>query len=165
MSHQGQLPTPNCQLPNYQTDFPIPKPVIWELGVVGWALSPNCNPLASPTLQCPAMRYRLLTALVTAGAVGSSSAPVAQQGGVHLNPVVAKLAAGQTVYGLINSGDLSLVNARETARAPVDFVYADMEHNPLDFPGLATFLVGMTDKAAIRAKGNLQANVALFARF
>jgi 4-hydroxy-2-oxoheptanedioate aldolase len=89
----------------------------------------------------------------------------AQTGDVHLNPVVAKLAAGETVYGLINSGDLSLANARETARAPVDFVYADMEHNPLDFPGLATFLLGMTDKAAIRAKGNLQPNVALFARF
>jgi len=78
---------------------------------------------------------------------------------------VAKLAAGRTVYGLINSGDLSIVNARETARAPVDFVYADMEHNPLDFAGLATFLLGMTDKAAIVSKGNLQPNVALFARF
>ena len=111
------------------------------------------------------MRYRLLIALVAAGTVGSSSAPVAQQGGVHLNPVVAKLAAGQTVYGLINAGDLSLVNARETARAPVDFVYADMEHNPLDFPGLAVFLLGLTDKAAIITKGNLQPNVALFARF
>ena len=29
--------------------------------------------------------------------------------------------------------------ARDSSR-PVDFVYADMEHNPLDFPGLATFL-------------------------
>jgi 4-hydroxy-2-oxoheptanedioate aldolase len=87
------------------------------------------------------------------------------QGSIHLNPVVAKLAAGDTVYGLINAGDLSLANARETARAPVDFVYADMEHSPLDFPGLATFLLGMTDKAALQAKGNLQPNVALFARF
>jgi 4-hydroxy-2-oxoheptanedioate aldolase len=87
------------------------------------------------------------------------------QDGVHLNPVVAKLAAGETVYGLINSGDWTLANARETARAPVDFVYADMEHNPLDFPGLATYLLGLTDKAALHAKGNLQPNVALFARF
>jgi 4-hydroxy-2-oxoheptanedioate aldolase len=87
------------------------------------------------------------------------------QDSLHLNPVVAKLAAGETVYGLINSGDWSLANARETARAPVDFVYADMEHNPLDFPGLAVYLLGLTDKAAVRAKGNLQPNVALFARF
>ena len=83
----------------------------------------------------------------------------------HLNPVVAKLAAGRTVYGLINTGDLSLAHARETARAPVDFVYADMEHSPLDFPGLAIFLAGLTDKAAIVAKKSAQPNVALLARF
>ena len=65
----------------------------------------------------------------------------------------------------MNAGDLSLANARETARAPIDFVYADMEHSPLDVPGLQRFLLGLTDKAAILAKGNLQPNVALFARF
>src|SRR5205814_9182985 len=43
--------------------------------------------------------------------------------------------------------------------------YADLEPNPLDFPALNMFLVGMTDKAAILKKGNLQPNVALFARF
>lgn len=89
----------------------------------------------------------------------------AQESTDHLNPVIAKLAAGKTVYGLINTGDLSLANARETARAPVDFVYADMEHSPLDFPGLAIFLAGLTDKAAIVAKKNAQPNVTLFARF
>ncbi len=111
------------------------------------------------------MRYRYIAALAAVLALCSSGAPVAQQPRVHLNPVIAKLAEGKTVYGLINAGDLSLVNARETARAPVDFVYADMEHNPLDFPGLAIFLLGLTDKAAIVSKGNLQPNVALFARF
>lgn len=111
------------------------------------------------------MRSTVLTASIVVAGILTSRAPVAQEARVHLNPVVAKLAAGKTVYGLINSGDLSLANARETARAPVDFVYADMEHNPLDFPGLSTFLLGMTDKAAILAKGNLQPNVALFARF
>jgi 4-hydroxy-2-oxoheptanedioate aldolase len=89
----------------------------------------------------------------------------AQESAGHLNPVVAKLAAGKTVYGLINTGDLSLAHARDTARAPVDFVYADMEHSPLDFPGLAIFLAGLTDKAAIVAKRSAQPNVALFARF
>ena len=73
---------------------------------------------------------------------------VAQQKPLHINPVIAKLAEGKTVYGL-NTGDLSLVYAREVARAPVDFVYADMEHNPLDFPALHLFLMGMTDKATI----------------
>ena len=75
----------------------------------------------------------------------------AQESAGHLNPVIARLAAGKTVYGLINTGDLSLAHARDTARAPVDFVYADMEHSPLDFPGLAVFLAGLTDKAAIVA--------------
>ncbi len=118
------------------------------------------------TLQCASHAIPISSPHSSAAlAFGSSSAPVAQQASVHLNPVIAKLAAGKTVYGLINAGDLSLVNARETARAPVDFVYADMEHNPLDFPGLAIFLLGLTDKAAIVSKGNLQPNVALFARF
>src|SRR5437899_11224660 len=88
----------------------------------------------------------------------------AQQKPLHINPVIAKLAEGKTVYGL-NTCDLSLVYAREVARAPVDFIYAEMEHNPLDFPALHLFLMGMTDRAAILKKGNLQPNVALFARF
>jgi len=88
----------------------------------------------------------------------------AQQKPAHLNPVIAKLAEGKTVYGLI-TGDLSLAYAREVARAPVDFIYADLEHNPLDFPALHLFLMGMTDKAMVLKKGNLQPNVALFARF
>lgn len=96
------------------------------------------------------------------------STPVAQQKPLeqrlHLNPVIAKLAEGKTVYGL-NTSDLSLSYAREVARAPVDYVYVDMEHNPLDFPGLHMFLMGMTDRALVLRKGNLQPNVALFARF
>jgi 4-hydroxy-2-oxoheptanedioate aldolase len=90
--------------------------------------------------------------------------PSAQPQQLHLNPVIAKLVDGHTVYGL-NTGDLSLAYAREVARAPVDFVYADLEHNPLDFPALHVFLMGMQDKAAVLRKGNLQPNVALFARF
>jgi 4-hydroxy-2-oxoheptanedioate aldolase len=111
------------------------------------------------------MRLALLASAVVGAAVLTAGTPAAQEAPVHLNPVVAKLAEGKTVYGLINQGDLSLVNARETARAPVDFVYADMEHSPLDFPGLSLFLLGMTDRAAIVRKRNLQPDVALFARF
>jgi len=111
------------------------------------------------------MRCTVSAVSVVLAVILSSATLLAQEARLHLNPVVAKLAAGKTVYGLINAGDLSLANARETARAPVDFVYADMEHSPLDFPGLSTFLLGMIDKATIVAKGNLQPNVALFARF
>jgi 4-hydroxy-2-oxoheptanedioate aldolase len=111
------------------------------------------------------LQVALVASSIAAVAVLTGGTPLAQEARLHLNPVVAKLAAGKTVYGLINQGDLSLVNARDTARAPVDFVYADMEHSPLDFPGLSLFLMGMTDRAAIVRKGNLQPDVALFARF
>ena len=105
-----------------------------------------------------------VTIAVLAAAALSSPAPSAQEKILHLNPVIARLAEGKTVYGLI-TGDLSLANARETAQAPVDFVYADMEHNPLDFPALNMFLLGMSDRGMVLKKGNLQPNVALFARF
>ena len=88
----------------------------------------------------------------------------AQQKPLHLNPVIAKLAEGKPVYGLI-TGDLSVANARDTARAPIDFVYADEEHNPVDLAGLYIFLLGMSDRGMVHEKGNLQPNVALFARF
>ena len=106
-----------------------------------------------------------LAALVVLAALLMMSAMLAaQQKPLHLNPVIAKLAEGKTVFGLI-TGDLSLAYAREVARSPVDFIYADLEHNPLDFPALHLFLMGMTDKAMVLKKGNLQPNVALFARF
>jgi 4-hydroxy-2-oxoheptanedioate aldolase len=101
---------------------------------------------------------------VCAIALALQPAPHAQQPTVHINPVIAKLAAGKTVYGL-STGDLSLANARVMARSAVDFVYVDMEHNPLDMPGLHMFLMGMTDRAMVLKKGNLQPDVALFARF
>ena len=94
----------------------------------------------------------MLAAVLVSAAVLGPSVPAAQSRNVHLNPVIAKLAEGKTVYGLITS-DLSLANARETAQAPVDFVYVDMEHNPLDFPALNMFLLGMTDRGASSGKG------------
>jgi 4-hydroxy-2-oxoheptanedioate aldolase len=110
------------------------------------------------------MQTRLAIGLILAAILNGAHVLPAQQRALHMNPVVAKLAEGKTVYGL-STADLSLVNARETARAPVDFVYVDMEHNPLDLPALHLFLMGMSDKATVLKKGNLQPNVALLARF
>ncbi|MBI4887466.1 MAG: hypothetical protein HY824_10260 [Acidobacteria bacterium] len=84
---------------------------------------------------------------------------------LHLNPVIAKLAEGRTVYGLQAGVDMSIGSARTAARAPADYVYADMEHNPLDMPGLYQFHLAMADRAMVLKKGNLQPNVALMARF
>jgi 4-hydroxy-2-oxoheptanedioate aldolase len=110
------------------------------------------------------VRYLLVTLVALSVLPLTPGMLSAQEKPLHLNPVIAKLADGKTVYGLI-TGDLSLAYAREVARAPVDFIYADLEHNPLDFPALHLFLMGMTDKAMVLKKGNLQPNVALFARF
>ena len=93
-----------------------------------------------------------------------ASGPAAQRAPVHLNPVIEKLAKGQAFVG-VNTGDLSLENARTLARAPIDYVYVDMEHTPLDIAGLHMFNIGMIDKAAAVKKASVAPNVALFARF
>lgn len=103
-----------------------------------------------------------LVCLITLGLV-MSSRPAAQ-GPVHLNPVIAKLAKGEAFVG-VNTGDLSLENARTLSRAPIDYVYVDMEHTPLDISGLHMFNIGMIDRAAAAKKGSVAPNVALFARF
>ena len=89
---------------------------------------------------------------------------LAQPSPKHLNPVIEKLAAGKPFFG-VQTGDLSLENARALARSDIDYVYLEMEHGPMDFEGLHRFTVGMIDKAAILKKGNAQPNVAIFARF
>jgi 4-hydroxy-2-oxoheptanedioate aldolase len=105
---------------------------------------------------------------VLLGLIVLASAGLPAQSGeqrLHLNPVIAKLAEGRTVYGLQASADMSMGLARTAARAPVDFIYVDMEHNPLDLPALYQFHLWMTDRAMVARKGNLQPNVALMARF
>jgi len=119
---------------------------------------------SSPRLSNRGLMPRILFGFVLGAFVLAPRTPLAQQQPLHLNPVIAKLAEGKTVYG-VQTGDLSLAHARETARAPVDFVYVDMEHNPLDLPALQLYLMGMSDRGMVLKKGNLQPNVALFARF
>ena len=64
----------------------------------------------------------------------------------HLNPAIAKLASGKTVYGVLTQ-DLSRENARALGRRDTDFVYVDMEHSPLNMDALANFVASMNDKA------------------
>src|SRR5947209_13785456 len=103
-------------------------------------------------------------ALMAVGLVTLAGPLSAQEAVKHLNPVIEKLAAGKPFIGF-QTGDLSFGNARTMARADADYVYVDMEHTPLDFPGLNQFAIGMVDKATALKKGNAQPNVALFARF
>lgn len=100
----------------------------------------------------------VLAVILSTGIVSAQSEPR------HLNPVIEKLATGKPFFG-VQTGDLSLENARSLARADIDYVYLEMEHGPMDFEGLHHFTVGMIDKATILRKGNAQPNVAIFARF
>jgi len=109
-------------------------------------------------------RFPLLIAAVCSLALLMSSVPGAQRAPVHLNPVIEKLSQGKAFVG-VNTGDLSLENARTLSRAPIDYVYVDMEHTPLDIAGLHMFNIGMIDRAAAAKKGSVAPNVALFARF
>ena len=110
--------------------------------------------------------HRVLSSVAAAAGIAllMPTWPSAQTRPLHLNPVIEKLSQGQPFVG-VNTGDLSLENARTLARAPIDYVYVDMEHTPLNFEGLHMFLMGMSDRGMVLKKGNLQPNVALFARF
>ena len=123
--------------------------------------------MTSQQTDCPSQHnFPIPIALAAAIAVALliPSPTSAQQPTPHLNPVIDKLAKGLPVFGLQASG-LSLQGARAAAASDADFIYADMEHNPLDFPALQMFLLGMNDKGLVLRKGSLQPNVALFARF
>ena len=89
--------------------------------------------------------------------------PVAQTED-HVSSVVDKLSRGERVFG-VSTYDLSLENARALARADIDYVYVDMEHGAMDFAALQTFLLGMTDKAAVHQSGSLRQRVTPLARF
>src|SRR6202165_5947680 len=120
------------------------------------------NLFSAPALRIPRLA-RWLPAVFAAWMIPATGSLFAQAS-KHLNPVIEKLAAGKPFVG-VQSGDLSLENARALARADIDYVYLEMEHGPMDFEGLHRFTVGMIDKAAILKKGNAQPSVAIFARF
>ncbi len=107
------------------------------------------------------------TAVVLAALAAPDSTPSAQTGQVHLNPVVEALAQGKHVFG-VSTSDLSLQNAVSLAGNPeVDYVYLDMEHNPLRFEEMKQFLAFVTagDKAGMIKRGTGQVRPAVFARF
>jgi 4-hydroxy-2-oxoheptanedioate aldolase len=89
----------------------------------------------------------------------------AQERRRHINPVIEKLASGAPFIG-VSTGNLSVAHARELTRSGLDYVYVDMEHNPVDFTSLKHFTLGTLDPAAIAKRGeNIKADLAVFARF
>ena len=108
-----------------------------------------------------------LAGAVLAAALVRIPTSSAQSAQVHLNPVVEALVQGRHVFG-VSTSDLSIENAVALAgNANLDYVYLDMEHNPLRFDEMKHFLAFITagDKAGIIKRGTGQVRPAVFARF
>ena len=80
-----------------------------------------------------------------------SSAAVAQT--QRLNPMIELLEQGETVFGPI-WGDKSPGGAVAVSRNDeFDYIFYDMEHNPLDVPELRTFMQFMLDPGRLQRQG------------
>ena len=82
----------------------------------------------------------------------------------HLNPAIAKLAAGKPIFG-IQTSDMSRENARIMGNLDTDLVYVDMEHSPMNIDALANFVASRENMGYALKKGNAQPKSALIARF
>ncbi len=98
----------------------------------------------------------LIWALTGAEAFGAQSE-------TRVNKLIELFANDEPAFGLL-SFDYSLNNARSMASSGLDFILIDMEHAPFDVERLRLFLLGMTNKRSIMAKGNLQPDVVPFVR-
>jgi 4-hydroxy-2-oxoheptanedioate aldolase len=103
-----------------------------------------------------------LAALVLFAVTLSAQLPALKP--AHLNPMIEKLAAGKAVFGPIIS-DLSMTNARTWARSNADYVWIDMEHNPLNMEAVGNFVAFFNDRAYTAKRGDTQPKLAILARF
>lgn len=95
--------------------------------------------------------------LLAGGLLAGWTGAVADES-TRLNRTIETLGADAPVFGIF-TGNFSLANARGLARSELDFIFIDMEHSAVDMETLQTFLLGMTDKARMLAKGNAQMDV------
>jgi len=105
--------------------------------------------------------YRCVLSIAVLLGLAAAGAPLGAQQplpSVRLNRAAETLGKGGSIFGLISS-DRSLENARAVAASDADFVIIDMEHGVFDLERLQAFLLGMTNRAEIARKGNLQPNV------
>lgn len=112
-------------------------------------------------LSVPAV-VAAVAALALSGATLSAQLPPLKP--AHLNPMIEKLAAGKAVFGPIIS-DLSATNARTWARSDADYVWIDMEHNPLNMEAVANFVAFSNDRSYTVKRGDAQPKLAIVARF
>ena len=118
--------------------------------------------MPNPTLP-PRSRLALGLALLASGAFSVTDAS-AQERTRYLNPVIERLAKGEPFVG-VSTGDFSIANARTLTRAPIDYVYVDMEHAPFSLETLHLFTLATIDRASTYRRGDLQSDIAVFARF
>ena len=110
-------------------------------------------------------KFSGLAAILSAAIFLTAGSAIAQERKRYINPVIEKLAAGQPFIG-VSTGNLALEHARALTRSDIDYVYVDMEHNPVDFTALKHFTLGTLDPAAIAKRGeSAKADLAVFARF
>lgn len=83
--------------------------------------------------------------------------------GQRLNRTIETLEQGLPTFGLFTANH-SPQNARALAASDLDFVFIDMEHAPLNFSDLRTFLLGMTNARQIAETGSTQMSVTPFVR-
>jgi 4-hydroxy-2-oxoheptanedioate aldolase len=84
--------------------------------------------------------------------------PAAQPPAHRINRTIELLAGNRTVFGLL-AGDHSVAAAQTVADSELDFTFADMEHNPLDFESLQLYFFGMLKREEALKKGFVQPNV------
>lgn len=127
---------------------------------------------ASRVLSGPGSPWRLAAAVAVALiVVATSSRPMARyappQGqqqpasklpDVRLNRIIELLESGKPAFGTVVN-DPSVESPRAIATSGFDFALLDMEHSSFDPAALGRFLIGMTNKAEIARKGNLQPDV------
>src|SRR5262249_54021032 len=106
--------------------------------------------------------WTVFAAVLVAGVPLTDPQPPAQAPR-HLHPVVDKVAQNKHVVG-VQTSDLGAWNARSLARADIDYVYLDFEHNPMRFDALEHFMLSMSDRATVLKRGTATP-VAVFARF
>lgn len=112
----------------------------------------------------PTFSAALAVAAVFAFSVGALRAQLPELKPAHLNPAIEKLAAGKPVFGAIIS-DFSMASARQWARSGADYVWLDMEHQPLNLETLSQFLAFSNDRSHTARRGDTQPRLAIVARF
>jgi len=124
-----------------------------------WRLADQRNPLVSA-----AVTVGLAVGVALVLGTGMLRAQLPPLKPAHLNPMIEKLAAGKAVFGPIIS-DLSMTSARTWARSNADYVWIDMEHNPLNMEAVANFIAFSNDRSYTVKRGDGQPKAAIVARF